>query len=131
MNKVTIGEAAKILKRNKRTLMRWDEVGFLPAKREEVSNIRYYDREVIEKVARWFDLRKREKEHLEKLPAINQKRSKFISVVPLDPMVNPKPQNAEEMRQVYKEYNEWKAKYDALQEEYTEFTEGFYGRLEE
>lgn len=126
---MTIKRAAQYMGVSKKTLMRWDKAGLFPVQREEVSNIRYYDKSVLEKVVKWFDLRRREKEHLKKLSVINQKRSKFIPITPLDGVSNPKVQNYEEMKQAYREYNEWKRKYDDLQEEYAQFTERFYGEL--
>lgn len=49
MSKITIKQAAKILGKSKRTLMRWDEEGkFCPKSREEVSKTRVYDRADIE-----------------------------------------------------------------------------------
>lgn len=131
MSYITIAEAAKILNVNKRTLMRWDEEGIFPAKREEVSKIRIYDKNVIEKTAKWFDLRKREKEHLRKLPEINRKRNKVIPTAPLDPYKDPPGHTLEELRSVYREYHDWKKKYDDLHKEHTEFTEDFYRRLKE
>ncbi|OGH18714.1 MAG: hypothetical protein A3F31_00595 [Candidatus Levybacteria bacterium RIFCSPHIGHO2_12_FULL_38_12] len=128
MTLIKIGEAAKILGVNKKTLMRWDQSGLFPAKREQVSNIRVYDKAIVEKANKWLDFRKREKEHLDKLAGINKKRDKFIPIIPLGSSSNPQVHSYKEMKKVYGEYDDWKKKYDELQKEDAEF-EGFYRRL--
>jgi|GEM_PF-3160934 len=133
MIKITIGEAAKILSVNKKTLMRWDETDMFPAEREPVSKIRIYDKAIVEKTARWFDLRKRHKEHVHKITAIQANIDRFISTRPLSPGENLKGMSTEEAREMKKAFDvrrEWFKEEDEFDKEYVEFTEGFYGKLE-
>lgn len=133
MIKITIGEAAKILNVNKKTLMRWDEVGVFPAEREPVSKIRIYDRAIVEKTARWFDLRKRHKEHLRKLGLIQKNIDKFIPTKPLSAGGNPRGlsvQETKEMKEAFDTRRKWFKEEEEFDKEYVEFTEGFYGKLE-
>ena len=129
MSKITIGQAAKILGVSKKTLMRWDEPGLFPAQRESVSNVRIYDKEGVEKLAKWFDLREKHLNHLKKLKPVKDECQRFISTGPLDPHKPPKGYNLPDMKKAFGKMKRWQRDLDKLQKQYIEFTEDYYKKL--
>ncbi len=130
MFKVTISQAAKILNLNKITLLRWDDTGLLIPEREEVSRIRVYDKARIEKIAKWFDLRKRHFDHLRKFDPIRKNLNRFIPKFPLNGNDPPGVHKFEEMKKAFADKKEWEVKLDAIEKEYIEFNDFDYGKLE-
>ena len=64
MSQLTIGQVAKILGVNKKTLMRWDESGRFRPTRENVSNIRVYEESVVRDLKFLMDHEKKYNENL-------------------------------------------------------------------
>lgn len=126
---LTVSQAAKILGVNKKTLMRWDDDGWLKAKRDPLNNARLYDEAVIRKIARWYDLRRRHREHLAKLSPIRKNVDRFLPTTPLDAVTPPKLHNGEEMKLAYSELHKWEEEMKKIYEEYGEFTDRMYGQL--
>lgn len=131
MSILTTSQAAKVIGVNKRTLMRWDKSGLLKAKRELVSNIRIYDEEVVEKVRQWFQLRNKHKAHLRKLGPIRSKIDKYIVTQPLSWLEQPKIVSLDEAKKAFNELHNWENQLEKIYKEYAEFTEDYYGKLEE
>ena len=129
MSKITISQAAKILGVSKKTLMRWDKPGLFPARRESVSNVRIYDKEGVEKLAEWFDLRKKHLNHLKKLKPINDECRRFISTRPLDPYNPPKGHNLRDMKKAFNKMKQWQCDLNELRKKYIEFMEDYYKKL--
>lgn len=129
MSKISIKQAAEILKLNQKTLLRWEESGLLIPDREEVSRIRVYDKTRIEMIAKWLDLRKRNLEHLRKLDPIRKNLDKFIPKVPLD-VSTPKGNKFEDMKKAFGDMRQWEAEHDEINKEYGDFDNFDYGRLE-
>ncbi len=125
-----IGEVAKILGINKMTLIRWDKDGLLPANREQISNIRYYDNEKVQKVAKWFDLRGRHRELLSRLGPVRKNLDRFISTVPLSEQQNPPIHKFEDLKKAVDDMQAWEKEHEAILREYAEFTDENYGGLE-
>lgn len=131
MSLINISDAAKIIGVSKRTLMRWDESRLLKAKREIVSNIRVYDREIIEKVKRWFALRSKHRVHLRKLAPIRKGIDKYVVTQPLSWLDRPKITSLEEAKKTFEKLHNWESKLKEIYKEYVEFTESYYGKLED
>jgi len=126
---LTISQAAKILGVNKKTLMRWDEAGWLRAKRDPLNNARLYDEEVIWKVEKWYDLRRRHKEHLSKLKPIRENVDRFLPKTPLDLTTPTQLHKLEDMKKAFDDLREWEKKQKEIYEEYSGFTDRMYGQL--
>ncbi len=111
MQHITISKAARILGVNKVTLIRWDNSGKLSAKRESVSENRYYSLELIEALANY-------RFHLKNLKQIRENVNKHLVTRPLDPFAPFEPHNLEEMKRAFSDLREWKRKYKMLRRKY-------------
>ncbi len=78
MTFITSSEAAKILEVTKRTLYRWENEGRVRVKREGILKTRIYDKSYIEILKQIIDLDKEEKNHIKKLPAIQDEVKKHL-----------------------------------------------------
>lgn len=117
MSKISISQASQILNVSIKTLQRWDEDNTFPALREEVSNNRIYDEEIVREFKAWREARANEKDHLKRLDPIRQNIEKFIVTQPLNPGESPKVFDGKEMSAAYKDLDEWNDKHRQLREE--------------
>ena len=127
---LTISQTAELLKVDKKTLMRWDKEGKFPAKREEVSNIRYYDDEDVHNHALWFEIRRKHKAHLRLLHDVRKEADKFIRISPLNPLENPKPFSLADMKKAYEALHKWEEEDIAISDEYKKLPVGFTPKLD-
>lgn len=67
MSYIAVGQAAKILGVNKRTLQRWDESGRFSPDREEVSRVRVYEEVEVRLLKTLLDHEKKYEGNLRKL----------------------------------------------------------------
>ena len=129
MSYITIGQAAILLGVNKRTLMRWDESGKFPAKREPISKTRFYDEQEITNHSLWFKLRRKHKNHNKKLGAIRSEVNKYISTQPLNLEAKPEFHNLEEMKKAYDALNKWTKEDEKILEEYSNLLSRFKPKI--
>lgn len=129
MSNISISQAAKILGVSTKTLLRADKDGLFPAEREEISKTRFYDQATVEKLAQWLDLRKRHKDHLNKLGPIHDALDKFIPKKPLEPFQNPEVYDGKELKKAVDAMQEWEDIEAKITGEYATFS-GFFYRLE-
>lgn len=120
----SIAQAAEKLQVNKKTLIRWDALGKLPAQRDSSGN-RIYDEQDILKHAQWFILWRKHKTHNRQLTNIRKECDKYLATQPLGPMENPKFHKFEDMEKVYTAMHKWEAEDMAILEEYTKLPSGF------
>ena len=125
----TIAQAAKQLKVNKKTLMRWDASGKFPAKRDSSGN-RTYDETDISNHAQWFELRRKHRTHNRLLTAIRKEADKYLVTQPLGPMENPKFHKLEDMKKAYDALHKWEAEDKKITEEYSKLPEDFRAKLD-
>lgn len=130
MKHIRISEASKLLGVNKITLIRWDKDGLLITLREPISNTRYYDEDKILNVKKWFDLRKKHRELLNRLEPLRKEVDKFISTTPLSEQKNPKIHKFEEMKKAFDEMNKWEKEHEEILKEYSAFVGTNFGALE-
>jgi|SRR3989344_9051876 len=121
MSLISLQQAAKKLGISTRTLLRWDEDGTFPAEHEEVSKTRVYEEETVEVYARYLLVRKKHREHLNKLGPIQAKKSKFIVTKPLNPYEPTQGHKYEEMKAAYEAIHEWEKTYKEIEEEENKF----------
>lgn len=126
---LTIAQAAKQLKVNKKTLMRWDASGKFPAKRDSAGNRTYHEID-IENHAQWFALRRKHRVHNRKLTAIRKEADKYLATQPLGPMENPKFHKYEDMKKAYDALHKWEKEDKKILEEYSKLPEGFKAKLD-
>lgn len=126
---LTIAQAAKQLKVNKKTLMRWDASGKFPAKRDSSGN-RTYDEKDISNHAQWFALRRKHRTHNRLLTAIRREADKYLVTQPLGPMENPKFHKLEDMKKAYDALHKWEAEDKKITEEYSKLPEDFRAKLD-
>ena len=88
-----------------------------------------YDKEGVEKLAKWFDLRKKHLNHLRKLKPIKDECQRFISTRPLDPHKPPKGHNLKDMKRAFDKMKQWQRDLDKLRKENIEFREDYYRKL--
>lgn len=131
MSNITIGNAAKILGVNKKTLMRWDKSRLFPATREPVSNIRVYNQDQVENVLHWLALRKKHRAHLQKLVPIRQSLDRFITKQPFPLSGRPKLYKLEEAKKAFNDLHNWENELKKIYKEYAGFNEYDYGKLED
>lgn len=116
MSKLSISEAAKILKVSVKTMHRWDKDNTFPALREEVSHARVYDMAVVLDYKNWREAREREKTHLRELGPLRQKIEKYLVTQPLAPGEKTKVFDGKEMGEAYKALDEWNERNRELRE---------------
>jgi len=126
---LTISQTAKLLGVDKKTLMRWDKEGKFSAKREKVSNTRYYDDEDVYNHALWFEIRRKHKAHLRLLHDVRKEVDRFIRTSPLNPMENPKSFRLVDMKKAYEALHKWEEEDLAISEEYNKLPRGFTPKL--
>jgi DNA-binding transcriptional MerR regulator len=117
MSKISVSQAAKILNVSIKTLQRWDEDNTFPALREEVSNSRIYDEDIVMEYKAYRDARVDEKAHLNKLGPIRQAIEKFIVTQPLEPGQPAKVFDGKDMAAAYKALDQWNDKERQLRAE--------------
>lgn len=122
MSSIAISEAAKILKVSVKTLQRWDDDNTLPAIREEVSNTRVYDEELVRGYKEYLFARAKEKNHLNKLGPIRQNIEKFLVTKPLAPGESPQVLDGLELESAYKALDQWNEMEREFREETAKFT---------
>lgn len=127
---LTISQTAKLLDVDKKTLMRWDTEGQFPAKREKISNIRYYNDEDIHNHVLWFEIRRKHKAHLKLLHDVRKEVDRFIRTSPLNPMENPKLFLLADIKKAYEALHKWEAEDRAISHEYSKLPEGFTPKID-
>lgn len=130
MVKISIAEAAKILKVSKKTLIRWDESGRYPAIRTSAGKARFYDEEDIKNHALWFEIRRKDKAHNRTLTAIRKEADRFSATVPLQLGVRTKPHKYEEMKKAYDALGNWEKVNREIHAEYSKLPEGFKHKVD-
>jgi DNA-binding transcriptional MerR regulator len=132
MTKISTSEATRILGINKQTLFRWEKSGSLPAvERKGLTEARMYDKETIEEIAMWRNLRKEEKAHLRKLGKIREKLDSYLPTKPLDAFESPRMLSHAEfldMKKGYEDLRKWEKKLDEIQESYWSFAKDYFGK---
>jgi DNA-binding transcriptional MerR regulator len=116
MYNISISKAAKILKVNKVTLIRWDKSGKLSAKRELVSKNRYYSLDLVKALAEY-------KDHLRELKPIKEKANKYSATRPLDPFTSIEPHNLKDLKKAFDDLRKWERKHKRLRKKYLETKE--------
>ncbi len=116
---ITSTEAAKILKVNKLTLIRWDKEGKFPPTVKESSGRRMYNKNFVESHAKWLDLRKRHRKHLNLLGPIRTEANKFVGkqLTPGEPLVTYL--DLAEMKKAYDAMDDWNKKEKKITSEYS------------
>lgn len=109
---ITIGQAAKILGKTKRTLMRWHESRkFLPKAREKFLKSRLYDKEEVENLRTLLQHEKRYQTNLKQLHKIHQALNPYAQ----------KPWLSEKEGELLKEEKKLKEEHDKLFKEFERF----------
>ena len=124
MSTYTTNEVAIILNVSKKTLMRWDESGKFPARRDS-NNFRQYDRKVVDDHVVWFALRRKHKEHLRKLKPIRAEVAKFLRTTPITDSSPPRLFDYKELKKAYDALHEWEDVEKSIVEEYALIPKGF------
>jgi len=127
---LAIAQTAELLGVDKKTLMRWDKEGKFPAKREKLSNIRYYDDEDVSNHALWFEIRRKHKAHLRLLHDVRKETDKFIRTSPLNPMENPKTFRLADMKKAYEALHNWEEEDETISNAYSKLPVGFTPKLD-
>lgn len=130
MSYIRISQAAKLLRVNIRTLMRWDNQGKFIANREPLSKIRFYDEKDITNHVIWFEIRRKHKTHLRKLKVIRDEVDKFISTQPLEFGENPKFHKYEDMKKAYDSLHVWEKEEKEIVSEYSKLPNGFKAKID-
>ncbi len=130
MSYLRISQAAKILKVNTRTLMRWDNEGKFVAHKEPLSKIRFYDEVDILNHEIWFELRRKHKAHLKKLDSIRKEVDKFVVTQPLEFGANPKFHKLEDMKKAYDALRDWEKEERNITSEYGKLPSGFKAKVD-
>jgi DNA-binding transcriptional MerR regulator len=128
MSILTIAQAAKKLKVNKKTLMRWDALGKYPAQRDKAGN-RIYDEQDILNHAQWFEIRRKHKAHNRQLTAIRREADRFTATQPLG-METPGFHKLEEMKKAYYELHKWESENKKILERYSELPPNFKAKVD-
>lgn len=131
MTHISISQTAKLLNVSTRTLMRWDKEGKFPAMREQVSNNRYYDLGDVQDHAKWFELRREHRLHLDKLDAIRKEANKFAATQPLQSIRIPKFHKLEDMKKAYDNLHEWEQEHRRILAKYANIRPGFKAKLDQ
>lgn len=125
---LTISQASKKLKVNKKTLIRWDASGKFSAERDSVGN-RVYDELDIENHAQWFMLRRKHRAHNRLLTAIRKEADRFTATQPLG-METPKFHKFEEMKKAYEALRSWELENRRILKEYSKLPHGFKAKVD-
>lgn len=127
---ITSTETASLLGVNPRTLLRWEERGWLKSKRDKNGNRIYRaDHVRLAKGAwdQWLSLRRHHREHLRKLPAIQKEIERFIVTTPLSITDNGKLLNSKDMndmKEAFQKMKDWQEKSQEINKMYHEFLGG-------
>ncbi len=125
---LTISQASKELKVNKKTLIRWDASGKFTAQRESAGN-RVYDELDIQNHAQWFELRRKHRAHNRLLTAIRKEADRFTATQPLG-METPKFHKFEEMKRAYEALRKWEAENKEILKEYSKLPPSFKAKVD-
>jgi DNA-binding transcriptional MerR regulator len=125
---LTISQASKKLKVNKKTLIRWDASGKFTAQRESTGN-RVYDELDIQNHAQWFELRRKHRAHNRLLTAIRKEADRFTATQPLG-METPKFHKFEEMKKAYEALRKWETENKDILKEYSKLPHGFRAKVD-
>ena len=110
--------------------MRWDKEGKFPAMREKVSNNRYYNLVDVQDHAKWFELRREPRQHLNKLNAIRKEADKYAATQPLQATEKPKFHKFEDMKKAYDNLHKWESAHDLILKKYSTIRPGFKAKLD-
>ncbi|MEK6891155.1 MAG: MerR family transcriptional regulator [Nanoarchaeota archaeon] len=127
---LTISQTAKLLKIDKKTLMRWDKDGKFTAKREKVSKTRCYDEKEVYNHALWFEIRRKHKAHLRVLQDVRKEADKFIRTFPLNPLEDNKPFRLTDMKRAYETLDKWEEDDIVISKEYNKLAIGFTPKID-
>lgn len=125
---LTISQASKKLKVNKKTLIRWDASSKFTAQRESAGN-RVYDELDIQNHAQWFMLRRKHRAHNRLLTAIRKEADRFTATQPLG-METPKFHKFEEMKKAYEALRNWELEDREILKEYSRLPYGFKAKVD-
>lgn len=121
---ITSTEAAELLGITRRTLLRWEEQKILRSQRDEGGH-RYYRKEHVLVARRvsdmWKAIRRRHRDHLRKLPAIQKEVQRFIVTTPLERTEDPVPFDSEEMKRAFQAIEKWKKESRRIDQLYDDF----------
>lgn len=130
MSTLNTARAAKILKINKKTLMRWDASGKWVAERDPKTDARLYDEKEVQEHAIWFDIRRRNKAHNRLLTAIRKEADRFAATQPLSAGLVPKFHKLEEMKKAYEALRRWEKESREIHAEYSKLPSGFKAKVD-
>ena len=124
---ITSTQAAKLLGVTRRTLLRWEERKWLKSQRDEQGN-RIYRADHVRLAKnvwdQWVNIRRYHREHLRKLPAIQREVERFIVTTPLESTRDPIGSNYKEMKEAFREMEEWQRMSHWIHDQYDEFLRG-------
>lgn len=122
MSNILISAAAEILNVSVKTMQRWDDDNTFPAIREEVSNTRIYDENLVREYKEYIFARAKEKDHLKKLGPIRQEIERFLVTKPLAEGEKPQVFNGQELETAYRALDQWNEMEREFREETAKFT---------
>jgi DNA-binding transcriptional MerR regulator len=124
---ITSSECAKELGLSRRTLMRWEEKGWLSAVTRDQQGNRLYRLHHVRWAARrheeWENLRAFHRKHLQKLPAVQQRLGKLIHTQPLERTYDREPVDLKELQEAIRLMEEWKTMSREIDKLYSDFFE--------
>jgi len=122
---ITSSEAAKIMGITRRSLLRWEEKGWITAVSRDANGNRVYHPHHLKWAAvmyeRWENIRRHDRKHLRKLTPIQRRMSRLIRTQPLERTHHPEPLDFNELKEVLILMDEWRSEHKKIQKIYADF----------